>query len=114
MDRINKWAVYPVSATKAIFDLFAYNAHDMNLNFLYLSYNDSSNISKINPPNTPIAIKYFLHKGDSCGYPGGCNNMSPLIPEINDIEIEGIPAMEKFGCGNRNQNLSSSHLTWYL
>jgi hypothetical protein len=74
------------------FDLIVYNAQDMNLNYIFVSYEDSYNISKQNPPTAPYAIPQYIHQGGSCGYPGGCNNMSPPTPEIDSIRIAGLPA----------------------
>jgi hypothetical protein len=75
-----------------LFDLIVYNARDMNLNYIYVSYADSQNISKPDPPTAPYAIPQFIHRGGSCGYPGGCNNMSPPSPEIDALAVTGFPA----------------------
>jgi hypothetical protein len=74
------------------FNLIAYNARDFNLNYIYISYEDSVNISKANRPNQAIAIPQYLHQGDSCGYIGGCNNISPATPELEGLSIVGMPA----------------------
>jgi len=74
------------------FNLIAYNARDLNLNYIYVSYENSINISKSNRPDQVYAIPQFLHQGDSCGYPGGCNNMSPATPEIDGLSVVGLPA----------------------
>lgn len=74
------------------FDLIAYNARDMNLNYIFVSYRDSHNISKQDPPTSAYAIPQFIHQGGSCDYPGGCNNMSPYTPEIDGLEMTGLPA----------------------
>ena len=76
------------------FDLIVYNARDMNLNYIYVSYADSRNVATLraDEPRAAYAIPQFLHQGGSCGYPGGCNNMSPPTPEIDGIEITGLPA----------------------
>jgi hypothetical protein len=34
-----------------------------------------------------------LHKGGSCGFPGGCNNMSPDHPAVQEIKIQKLPAL---------------------
>ena len=34
----------------------------------------------------------YLHRGGSCGYPGGCNNISPRTPPIDNIQITAWPA----------------------
>lgn len=88
----NDWSNYHLGVSDAYFELIAYNARDLNLNYLYLSYEDSFNIYKRDPPEVALPIKHYLHKGDSCGYPGGCNNMSPYTPEITDIRITRLPA----------------------
>jgi hypothetical protein len=74
------------------FDLIAYNARDLNLNYIFVSYQDSTNITKPGIPTMPFANPQFIHHGGSCGYPGGCNNMSPYTPEIDGLEITALPA----------------------
>lgn len=74
------------------FDLIAYNARDLNLNFVYVAYEDSLNIAHPDPPTEAYAIPHYLHLGNSCGYPGGCNNMSPASPEIDGLRVTGLPA----------------------
>jgi hypothetical protein len=75
-----------------VFDLIAYNARDFNLDYLYISYADSKNVAKKNPPDTAYRNPQFIHKGGSCGYPGGCNNMSPMTPPIDGLRVTGLPA----------------------
>ena len=74
------------------FDLIAYNARDFNLNYIYVSYRDSLNLTKSQAPKEPYANPQFIHRGNSCGYPGGCNNMSPQTPGIERIQILDFPA----------------------
>ena len=74
------------------FNLIAYNARDLNLNYIYVSYEDSINISKSSRPDKPYAIPQYIHHGNSCGYPGGCNNMSPATPDIDGLSVVGFPA----------------------
>src|SRR5574341_1634331 len=74
------------------FDLIVYNARDMNLNYIYVRYADSQNISKPDPADYAYAIPQFIHQGGSCGYPGGCNNMSPPTPEIDGLTVTRLPA----------------------
>jgi hypothetical protein len=62
------------------------------MNYLFVSYADSLNITKPDTPTAPFANPQFIHQGSSCGYPGGCNNMSPYTPEIDNLEIMGFPA----------------------
>lgn len=74
------------------FDLISYNARDFNLNYIYVSYVDSTNIGKNPEPTEAYAIPHYIHQGGSCGYPGGCNNMSPPSPPIDGLELTGLPA----------------------
>jgi len=74
----------------------------MNLNYLYVAYQDSSNISKLDAPASAYAIPHYLHRGGSCGYPGGCNNMSPDTPEISWIELTRLPARAVIRLWSRN------------
>jgi hypothetical protein len=74
------------------FNLITYNARDLNLGYIYVSYEDSFNISKANSPSEPLAIPHYIHQGDSCGFPGGCNNMSPATPELDGLSLVGLPA----------------------
>ena len=74
------------------FVLIAYNARDFNLNYIFVSYQDSLNVTKPEIPAMPLANPQFIHQGNSCGYPGGCNNMSPYTPEIDGLEITELPA----------------------
>ena len=89
---LNRWTSYPMAVADASLDLIAYNARDMGLSYLYLSLADSDNLSASSPMQAPMAISQFLHAGDSCGYPGGCNNMSPRVPELVNLHIERLPA----------------------
>ncbi len=73
-------------------DLVAFNARDLGLNYIYVSYANSRNVCKETPPRAAYNNPQFIHKGGSCGYTGGCNNMSPRTPDIDRIEIIGWPA----------------------
>ncbi|MCL4457769.1 MAG: hypothetical protein M1147_10745 [Nitrospirae bacterium] len=89
-------AVYEASCARlssnSAISLMAYNARDFNLNYIYVSYKDSRNIFKQNPPTEPYLNPQFIHRGSSCGYPGGCNNLSPSTPPIDNIKIINWPA----------------------
>lgn len=39
-----------------------------------------------------MTIRSFVHRGGSCGYPGGCNNGSPYQAELDHILVEELPA----------------------
>lgn len=89
---MNDWTLYSLDVADASFDLVAYNARDLGLGYLYWSSKDSQNLSASNAMQGPIAISQFIHRGSSCGSPGGCNNMSPRVPELCGIQIERLPA----------------------
>jgi hypothetical protein len=89
---MNTWTLYPLRVADASFDLVAYNARDLGLGYLYWSPQGSQNLSTSNAMGVPIAISQFIHRGDSCGFLGGCNNMSPRVPELCGIQIERLPA----------------------
>lgn len=74
------------------FSLLAYNARDLNLNYVYVAFEDSRHVHKDDASNIPLPIKHYLHRGSSCGYPGGCNNASPRMSEISAIWIDQLPA----------------------
>lgn len=89
---MSRWGVTSLGIQNASFDLFAYNARDLNLGYIYVSYADSPNVTKAEAPANPIAIPHFIHRGGSCGYPGGCNNMSPFVPELDGLQLTALPA----------------------
>lgn len=68
----------------------AYNARDFGYDYLVMDASSSENL-EIPRLKSPIEIKQFIHRGNSCGYPGGCNNMSPHQAELN-IKIIRTPA----------------------
>ncbi|MBN1139123.1 MAG: hypothetical protein JXM73_21260 [Anaerolineae bacterium] len=74
-----------------VFSLLAYNARDWNLNYVFVSYPDSHNIAKFDPPAAAYHNPQSLHRGDNCGYPGG-NDISPTTPPIDIIQIAAWPA----------------------
>lgn len=73
------------------FSLIAYNARDFGLRYVYLDPEYSTNIADW-PARQPVEIRQFLHCGGSCGYPGGCNNMSPHMPALDLNSITKLPA----------------------
>ena len=74
------------------FDLVAFNASDFGLKYIFVSYAESKNVTKQNAPTNAYRNPQLIHKGGSCGYPGGCNNMSPTTPAIDGIQLLGLPA----------------------
>lgn len=74
------------------FGLVAYNARDFGFNFLALDIGNSSHVKNLEKQRKPIQIKQHLHCGKSCGYAGGCNNMSPATKAIENIKYTRLPA----------------------
>jgi hypothetical protein len=71
--------------------LVAYNARDLGYGYLLVSARDSKNLMLDNSTGAPFKIPQFIHNGGSCGYPGGCNNMSPTAVELL-IRYTDLPA----------------------
>jgi hypothetical protein len=92
LPRLNLWTARVYTYRDATFDLIAYNARDLNLNYIYVDYDTSIYVTRNPMPPEPVAIPQYLHRGDSCGYSGGCNVMSPDTLEIMNIEIQRLPA----------------------
>lgn len=74
------------------FGLVAYNARDFGFNYLYVIPQQSTNIELSSKEREPIEIKQFIHCGDSSNYPGGSNNMSPKMPDIDEFSYSKLPA----------------------
>lgn len=74
------------------FSLVAYNARDMGYSFIYLDTKRSKDVENDNHPHDATFIQQFIHCGGTCGYPGGCNNMSPFIAEIDRCRLNKLPA----------------------
>jgi hypothetical protein len=72
------------------FSLAAYNARDFGYNFLAIDTLRSRGAMTPNAATVVVPNLHFIHRGGSCGYPGGCNNMSPHQPEIN-FYVRSIP-----------------------
>jgi hypothetical protein len=73
------------------FSLIAYNARDLAYPFMYLDAAKSKNVRAWGK-NYAIEIPQMIHCGGSCGYPGGCNNMSPHTAETDNNHLTGLPA----------------------
>lgn len=78
------------------------NARDVGLNYWKVDERKSKHIQLQEPRryDHPIQSAQFYHVGYSCGYPGGCNNLSPFEPELNGIVIESFPALLHFDLWN--------------
>jgi hypothetical protein len=74
------------------FSLIAYNAKDFGLNYLFFAGEKSRNVINKYRNREPIEILQMIHLGETCGYPGGCNNMSPYMPELEQLSLTGLPA----------------------
>jgi hypothetical protein len=74
------------------FGLIAYNARDFGYNFIYLDPSKSLNITPKEKSDRATLITQMIHCGMSCQYPGGCNNMSPAQPEIDEFDCSQLPA----------------------
>ena len=74
------------------FALVAYNARDFGYQWIWVATDRSSNIECLQKPSHATRITQMLHCGGTCGYPGGCNNMSPSIPDIDEIAYTQLPA----------------------
>lgn len=93
------------------FDLVAYNARDFG--YRYMQVFGAQEINGVD--NRIIEITQYIHTGDSCGYPGGCNNMSPFIKGLHDLTLKALPA--RMGIGlykNRPSSGQSPDMTVVL
>jgi hypothetical protein len=72
------------------FSLATYNARDFGYNFLAIDTLRSRGALTPNAATIVVPNLHFIHRGGSCGYPGGCNNMSPHQPEIN-FYVRNLP-----------------------
>ena len=77
------------SADTHTFELIAYNARDLGFNYLYIVPDKSKNI--LSSSGGLVLLGQYIHCGGSCGYPGGCNNMSPEQRELQ-IKVDQTPA----------------------
>lgn len=74
------------------FNLVAYNARDFGYNYIYVDLDKSKNLINAQEVKSPTQIVQYIHCGGSCGYQGGCNNMSPMQNEIQELSIKELPA----------------------
>ena len=71
--------------------LIAYNARDLGYAYLYVDPKKSQNITWMGTNGKAARLGQFIHRGGSCGYPGGCNNMSPYIQEL-EMKVKSLSA----------------------
>jgi hypothetical protein len=93
---VNKYAETGVENDWMLFDITAYNARDMNLNFLYFSPEESEGVSQGQHEKRAVPVLHYLHLGGSCQYPGGGNNCSPYQEEMDGFRVEKLPARAVF------------------
>lgn len=74
------------------FSLIAYNAKDLGYNYIYPDVENSMNVENQYKDRRPIELKQMIHCGGSCRYPGGCNNMSPIMAELDFLKFRSLPA----------------------
>ncbi|MDP2653317.1 MAG: hypothetical protein Q8Q08_04725 [Candidatus Omnitrophota bacterium] len=78
---------------KPLLMLGSYNARDFGYEYAWVSPSESARVQfKMGQlTRTPSKLDSFVHLGQSCHYPGGCNNASPFEPEL-DFWVESLPA----------------------
>lgn len=74
--------------------VITYNARDLGFSTLYLDPKNSYGI-EMEETNQPFPINQFIHVGQSCKYPGGCNNGSPFAKESR-LKMKGGHAIASF------------------
>jgi hypothetical protein len=75
------------------FGVTAYNARDMGLEFISVPPGEMQHVVCLHTGKTAAFMNpQFFHCGDSCGYPGGCNNQSPACAELDHFECTSVPA----------------------
>ena len=102
-NRAHGWAVYNVSdyfrkaglrgyqeGRHQNLDLCAYNARDLGLETMAYDLGRSSGVT-FPAGDASFQILQYVHCGGSCGYPGGCNNMSPADRNM-EFHIDKLPA----------------------
>ena len=81
---------YPTSEYRL--DLMAYNARDLGFPYMYVDTGKSEGAAPLQQMEKAFPINQYIHCGGSCGYPGGCNNVSPTGQPALTIEINKFPA----------------------
>lgn len=108
------WSAYVVAVRKAVrrydgegssinlddyarsLGLVAYNARDFGFEFLAVDTKRTRSFRPDNGGDKVIRIPQFIHKGGSCGYPGGGNNMSPRCPDLDDNRLESVKKLPAY------------------
>jgi hypothetical protein len=68
------------------------NARDFGLAYFYIPPSWAFNIGMSKPMSGPMLIPQYINSDGSCGYPGGCNNMSPNFAELDNFSLTSLPA----------------------
>lgn len=93
--------------------IHCYNARDLGLPWIAV---DSASSSGVRPasPDQPIEIPQYIHCGNSCGIPGGCNNMSPTTPSLQ-LTLEDLPARIVYRLWNeRPESAKAAPAFWFV
>jgi hypothetical protein len=78
-------------------DFEGVNARDLGYPYVLLEPHGSKGIFKTVPSGAPFTeSNAFYHVGNSCGFNGGCNNLSPKIPALSDWSLHTLPAQAAF------------------
>ena len=92
LDDINYYTARTYQPGDVTFDLIGYNARDFNMNYIWVKYDESLNISREIYPGEVIQINHHLQHNGDCGLGGGCNTLDANTPEIQDIRVDALPA----------------------
>lgn len=68
------------------------NARDLGFAYASIPVSLLTNIHLPENVDEAREIPQFVHCGGSCGYPGGCNNMSPNSNWLDNCQITDLPA----------------------
>ena len=82
----------PSMSRYLVMGLHVINARDFGFNWMYIDLSKSEKIYQSVHVAMPFQLQDFIHCGSSCGYPGGCNNVSPTTQELNWVLAQAIPA----------------------
>ena len=75
--------------------LVNYNARDFGYSYVYAARSLSKGVMEGTGArlfSSSCQLQSFIHRGGSCGYPGGCNNESPNQPDSR-FKITDLPAV---------------------
>lgn len=92
--RQNSYSLRPVQLSNVELEFQGYNARDFGFNYCAIDSSRSANVTGIQ--GKIVQIVHYFHCGPSCGIPGGCNNMSPKTPDLENFSISRLPAKCQF------------------